>query len=110
MISLRQGKVLLRQLAARFNAPLTTLKRGFAIPLGAYFAGPWRAEAREWFGALESDLVDRDAAVKLLAEKEPRATDLWMLAALTAWEERLRQVRSATARNPRQSLSLADRP
>jgi asparagine synthase (glutamine-hydrolysing) len=94
LMSLRRGKIILRELAERYGAPLSSLKRGFAVPLGAYFGGPWRTEAREWFGSLESELVDRAAAVNLAGEKTPPATDLWMLATLAAWEERLRKVRS----------------
>ena len=95
MMSLRQGKIILRELAERFGAPLTSLKRGFAVPLGAYFEGPWRADAREWFTSAETDLVDRASAVRLLDERVPPATDLWMLATLVAWENRLKRARSA---------------
>jgi asparagine synthase (glutamine-hydrolysing) len=98
MMSLRHGKIILRDLAGRFGAPLTGLKRGFAVPLGAYFAGPWRGDAREWFTSAETDLVERDAAVRLLDEHEPPASDLWMLAILAAWENRLKRARSAVAR------------
>jgi asparagine synthase (glutamine-hydrolysing) len=98
MMSLRQGKIILRELAERFGAPLTGLKRGFAVPLGAYFEGPWRADAREWFAAAETDLVERDAAVRLLDGHAPPASDLWMLATLVAWENRLKRARSAAAK------------
>jgi asparagine synthase (glutamine-hydrolysing) len=98
MMSLRQGKIILRELAKRFGVPLTGLKRGFAVPLGAYFAGPWRRDAREWFTLAETDLVERDAAVRLLDEPAPPASDLWMLATLVAWENRLRRARSAAAK------------
>jgi hypothetical protein len=74
------------------------LKRGFAVPLGAYFSGPWRAEARDWFGSLESDFVDCDAAVRLIDQKEPSANDLWMLATLAAWEDRLKRARARGGR------------
>jgi asparagine synthase (glutamine-hydrolysing) len=98
MMSLRQGKIMLRELAKRFGAPLTGLKRGFAVPLGAYFEGPWRADAREWFTSAETDVVERDAAVRLLDEPAPPASDLWMLATLVAWENRLKRARSAAAK------------
>jgi asparagine synthase (glutamine-hydrolysing) len=94
MMSLRHGKIILRELAERFGAPLTGLKRGFAVPLGAYFEGPWRGDAQEWFISAETDLVERDAAVRLLDEHAPPASDLWMLATLVAWENRLKRARS----------------
>jgi asparagine synthase (glutamine-hydrolysing) len=95
MMSLRHGKIVLRELAERFGVPLTGLKRGFAVPLGAYFEGPWRTDAREWFNSAETDLVERDAAVRLLDERAPPASDLWMLATLIGWENRLKRARSA---------------
>jgi asparagine synthase (glutamine-hydrolysing) len=94
MISLRHGKLILRQLAEHFGAPMASLKRGFAVPLGTYFAGPWRAEAQEWFNSVESDLVDGRSAALLAEERVPPATDLWMLATLVSWENRLKQARS----------------
>lgn len=97
MMSLRQGKIILRALAERFGAPLTGLKRGFAVPLGAYFESPWRADAREWFSSAETDLVERDAAVRLLDQPASPASDLWMLATLIGWENRLKRARSAAA-------------
>jgi asparagine synthetase B (glutamine-hydrolysing) len=100
MMSLRHGKIILRELAESFGAPLTSIKRGFAVPLGAYFEGPWRGDAREWFTSAETDLVERDAAVRLLDEHEPPASDLWMLATLIGWENRLKRARSAAAKTP----------
>jgi asparagine synthase (glutamine-hydrolysing) len=98
MMSLRHGKIILRELAGRFGAPLTGLKRGFAVPLGAYFAGPWREDAREWFNSAETDLVERDTAVRLLDEPASPPSDLWMLATLIGWENRLKRARSAAAK------------
>jgi asparagine synthase (glutamine-hydrolysing) len=92
-VSLRQGKIILRDLAERFGAPQKHLKRGFAVPLGAYFDGPWRQEAREWFASAETDLVDRARAVSMLEQRVPPASDLWMLATLVAWENRLKAQR-----------------
>jgi asparagine synthase (glutamine-hydrolysing) len=100
MMSLRRGKIILREVAERFVAPTARLKRGFAVPLGAYFTGPWRPEAREWFSSSESELVDREAAVRLADEKTPPASDLWMLATLAAWEERLKKARTTAGREP----------
>jgi len=97
-MSLRRGKIILHELAERYGAPVSSLKRGFAVPLGAYFEGRWRTEAREWLGSVESELVDRAAAVRLAEEKTPPATDLWMLATLVAWEDRLGKARSTRGR------------
>jgi asparagine synthase (glutamine-hydrolysing) len=104
MMSLRRGKIILREVAKRLGAPTGGLKRGFAVPLGAYFAGPWRAEAREWFASVESDLVDGEAAVRLSGEKTPPASDLWMLATLAAWEKRLKNARTAAGKEPMNPL------
>ena len=104
MMSLRRGKIILRELAKRLGAPPAGLKRGFAVPLGAYFAGPWRAEAREWFSSLESDLVDGKAAARLAAEKGPPADDLWMLATLAAWEQRRKGARTIAGKEPTNTL------
>jgi asparagine synthase (glutamine-hydrolysing) len=98
LMSLRRGKIILHELAERYGAPVSSLKRGFAVPLGAYFEGRWRTEAREWLGSVESELVDRAAAVRLAEEKTPPATDLWMLATLVAWEDRLGKARSTRGR------------
>ena len=107
MMSLRQGKIILRELAKRFGVPLTGLKRGFAVPLGAYFEGPWRADAREWFASSETNLVDPDAAVRLLDDPKPPASDLWMLASLVAWENRLERARTAAAKGPATNLEAS---
>jgi asparagine synthase (glutamine-hydrolysing) len=107
MMSLRQGKIILRELAERLGNPLRSFKRGFAVPLGAYFGGPWRADAREWFNSAETDLVDRGSAVRLLDERVPPATDLWMLATLIAWENRLKRARAAAGGEPRTALQAS---
>jgi asparagine synthase (glutamine-hydrolysing) len=105
MISLRHGKLLLRDLAKRFGVPVTNLKRGFAVPLAAYFEGPWRADAREWFNSAETELVDAASAARLLDANVPPGTDLWMLATLVAWEQRLKNARSTTGRTPKSLLA-----
>jgi len=103
MMSLRRGKIILRELAKRFGAPVAGTKRGFAVPLGAYFAGRWRAEARDWFGSLESELVDGAAAHRLAGENAPPA-DVWMLATLAGWEQRLKRARAAGGQGPAKTL------
>jgi hypothetical protein len=40
----------------------------------------------------------------LLDEDVPPATDLWMLATLVAWENRLKRARSTGVRKPKTSL------
>jgi asparagine synthetase B (glutamine-hydrolysing) len=95
-MSLRRGKVILYKLAERYGLRVSSLKRGFAVPIGAYFAGPWRDEAREWFRSVDSDLVDTTSASRLLERQIPPAGDLWMLASLLGWELRLKRTRSAT--------------
>jgi asparagine synthase (glutamine-hydrolysing) len=104
-MSLREGKILLRELARRRGLSVSSLKRGFAVPLGAYFSGPWRQQAREWFGSLESDLVAGESARRLLEKKSPPANDLWMLAALAAWEQRVKEART-TSRPTRSEAEL----
>jgi len=91
MMSLRRGKIILRQLAKRYEVPTASLKRGFAVPLGSYFAGPWREEAREWLASTDSEVVDGQAAVRLLENGAAPVTDLWMLATLAGWEDRLKK-------------------
>jgi asparagine synthase (glutamine-hydrolysing) len=108
MMSLRHGKIILRELAKHYGAQTRTLKRGFAVPLGAYLAGPWRAEAREWFASRDSELVDNKAALRLLEERKPPATDVWMLATLAAWEEGLRQARRNGGQAATPSLLASD--
>jgi asparagine synthase (glutamine-hydrolysing) len=93
MMSVRRGKIILRQLAKSYGVPTANMKRGFAVPLGSYFAGPWREEAREWFRSIDSEVVDGQAAVRLLGERPAPATDLWMLATLAGWEDRLKKAR-----------------
>jgi asparagine synthase (glutamine-hydrolysing) len=97
MMSLGRGKIILRELADHFGLPNPRRKRGFAVPLGAYFKGAWRGDAREWFTSAETDLVNRASAVRLLHEHAPPAGDLWMLATLIGWENRLKRARSAGA-------------
>jgi asparagine synthase (glutamine-hydrolysing) len=104
LMSLRHGKIVLRELGERFGAPIASLKRGFAVPLGAYFEGPWRAEARDWFSSVESDLVDGESAARLVNERVSPASDLWMLATLAAWEDRLAKARSAGSGAPTTSV------
>ena len=96
-LSLRGGKLPLRQIAAQ-KVPAVGgggRKRGFAVPLHDLFAGRWRSEAGTWFREGSTSLIDGTAAADLLDSGTSHATDLWALAALTAWERRLDKCRSA---------------
>lgn len=95
--SLLGGKLPLRKLA-RDKLPVgrhSRRKRGFAVPLRDLFAGPWREEARAWLNDCGSGLVDGQAAARLLDAEHSIATDVWALAALAAWEQRLGRCRNA---------------
>jgi asparagine synthase (glutamine-hydrolysing) len=108
-VSVRRGKIVLRELAERFGVRPRGLKRGFAVPLRAYFEGPWRADAREWFGSAATELVDPARAAGLLDDPAPPATDLWMLATLVAWENRLKLTRTTARREHTATLQAAPR-
>ena len=94
-VSLFGGKLILRKLA-RQKLPANRRsgrKRGFAVPLRDFFAGPWNREARDWLNDCNSDLIDGPAAARMLDAEHSRATDIWTLAALAAWEQRLERCR-----------------
>lgn len=87
-VSLREGERVLRDLAARRlpdSALATRSKRGFAVPLSDLFKGRWSAEAREWFAAADSDLVDGSGAAHALTQGTATPTDLWLAATLIGW-------------------------
>jgi len=95
-ISLRAGKLLLRELARRRVPEVAGgRKRGFAVPLQELLRGPWRAECAEWLRESESELVDGAAAVHLL-DRKSGPLDVWALCALRAWEDRLGRERRAS--------------
>ena len=80
-------------MARHYGLSIGRLKRGFAVPLGPYLRGVWREDAREWFRDLDSDFVDGTAAAALLHVESPLATDIWALATLAGWENRVRRAR-----------------
>lgn len=90
------GKRLLRQVAdARLPSYITRgRKRGFAVPLAAMFAGPWRGPAVDWFSETSSDLVDGRLVGARLRDRRIDAPETWALAALMAWEAETRSARS----------------
>ncbi len=96
-VSLLGGKLLLRKLA-REKLPANGAsgrKRGFAVPLRDFFAGPWHDEARDLAHECDSDLIDGPAAARMLDAGHSKATDIWTMAALAAWEQRLNSCRRA---------------
>lgn len=103
LVSLRDGKIILRRVARRHRLSVSRLKRGFAVPLGPYLSGPWRSDAREWFRESNSDFVDGAAAASLLDLDAPPATDVWALASLVSWESRVRRARASA---PSRSIQL----
>lgn len=85
------GKLILRKLA-RQKLPANRRsgrKRGFAVPLRDFFAGPWQNEARDWLTECDSALIDGPAAARMLDSEHSKATDIWALSTLVAWEQRL---------------------
>ena len=114
MMSLRRGKIILRELAERYGAPVSSLKRGFAVPLGEYLSAGGARRHGSGSHSAETDLVDQASALRLLDERVPPASDLWMLATLIAWENRLKSVRSAAGKSRRTSrrrrLAMVNKP
>ena len=96
-ISLRSGKLLLRELARQRLPPYLTSrrKRGFGVPLRDLLAGAWRNDAVEWLASDDSDFADRGQAAERARRGELPPTDLWALASFLSWEGRLRSARAA---------------
>ncbi len=94
--SLRSGKRLLREVAARrlADAPPQGRKRGFAVPLDDLMAGTWSAPAAARLRAATPESFDGDAAADLLETGRLPATDAWALSVLAAWEARARTARA----------------
>jgi asparagine synthase (glutamine-hydrolysing) len=91
---LRGGKLPLRELGRR-RIPLArhgARKQGFAVPLAALFAGPWRDGARDWLRSSSSELVDVERAAAYVGATSAPALDVWALCALCAWERRLKHL------------------
>lgn len=98
--SLRQGKLALREVAARRLPEEHTRarKRGFAVPLARMLEGGWAAEAQAFFADSDSHLVDRRAALELVDRRPVPAADVWALAALIAWEDAVQTARRGAVR------------
>ncbi len=93
----QSGKVLLRQVAAKWLPPraITKPKQGFAIPLTAWFRGPLRELATDTFASRafrERGLCEAPAANILLAEHLRGDVDhreaLWQVICLELWAQR----------------------
>jgi asparagine synthase (glutamine-hydrolysing) len=99
MIALRGGKRVLRKIAARRLPTYLTdrRKRGFAVPLGTLFRGPWREPAAAWLNDSSSCLLDPGGAADALANDQLHPADTWAVCTLIAWEERLASARLAGA-------------
>ena len=97
--SLLVGKKPLRKLASTKlgGTHLPWQKRGFAVPLNALLKGKWKGEARSWFDAMDSYLVDGLVVRDALGHDGLRAPEVWALAVLGAWESRLEQARRRAA-------------
>ena len=89
------GKRPLRRLAARRlgGTGVPFQKRGFAVPLTELFRGRWRSEAREWFGSIDSEVLDGRRVVEAQDSGALDAADVWAFAALAGWEQRVREAR-----------------
>jgi asparagine synthase (glutamine-hydrolysing) len=96
---LTSGKRLLRELGrVRLGASFVRgRKRGFALPLEDLFSGSWRAGGIEWFSSSDSEVVDRAGVAELIRVGGGCANDIWALAALCAWEERVKRAGAAGA-------------
>jgi len=88
--TLTRGKILLRDIA-RDRLPsgwARQRKRGFAVPMADLLGGPWRTAAVDWLGEHDSELVDT-LQLRRLVPQPDRASDVWALIVLCAWDERL---------------------
>jgi asparagine synthase (glutamine-hydrolysing) len=91
LATIRGGKRVLRHVAARRLPRFITVrrKRGFAVPLGALFGGPWREPAIDWLRGADSCLIDPRRVADELAAKRLHPASAWAACALIAWEGRL---------------------
>jgi asparagine synthase (glutamine-hydrolysing) len=96
-ITLRSGKLLLRQLARKRLPPyiFRARKRGFAVPLAHLLGGPWRAEATDWFAGTTSELVDLSQVRADLTADRLAPDEAWALAVLGRWEQRVGEARQS---------------
>jgi asparagine synthase (glutamine-hydrolysing) len=92
--SLRRDKILLREAAAKYLPPSTATrrKRGFEVPIGAWFRGPLRPallDLLSWTTITRQGLLQPQSVGRLvdehLGEKEDHGRALWALVVLSAW-------------------------
>jgi asparagine synthase (glutamine-hydrolysing) len=94
--SLLQGKRVLRELARRkLPRRISRRKRGFAVPLATLLSTRWLDEAADWISNQDSDLVAPAVVSAGLRDGQLKATEIWALSGLIAWESRLKRARAA---------------
>jgi asparagine synthase (glutamine-hydrolysing) len=95
LATLRTGKRVLRGIAARRLPRYITMrrKRGFAVPLGALFRGPWRDPAIAWLRDSTSCLLEPGKVADALENGRLHPANTWAACVLIAWEARLAGVR-----------------
>jgi asparagine synthase (glutamine-hydrolysing) len=96
LLTLRAGKLPLRAIAAQRLPRFITArrKRGFAVPLGALFAGSWREPAIEWLRDTSSSLLAGREVAEAIEAGGLHTTNVWAACVLMAWESRLAAARS----------------
>jgi asparagine synthase (glutamine-hydrolysing) len=95
LTTLRTGKRVLRGIAAQRLPRYITMrrKRGFAVPLGALFRGPWRDPAIAWLRGSTSCLLEPGKVADALENGRLHPANTWAACVLIAWEARLAGVR-----------------
>lgn len=91
LATVRTGKRVLRGIAAQRLPRYITMrrKRGFAIPLGALFRGPWRGPAIAWLRDSDSCLLEPRKVAEELESGRLHPASTWAACVLIAWEGRL---------------------
>jgi asparagine synthase (glutamine-hydrolysing) len=89
--TIRGGKRVLRHVAAKRLPRYITMrrKRGFAVPLGALFRGPWREPAIVWLREATSTLLEPQHVADELEADRLHPASTWAACVLIAWEGRL---------------------
>ena len=97
--NLFEGKRVLRDVARRkLPRHVSRRKRGFAVPLAALLSTRWSEEAADWISSQDSELVAPSVVLARLRDGGLKATEIWVLSALMAWESRLKRARAGGAR------------
>jgi asparagine synthase (glutamine-hydrolysing) len=100
LATVRSGKRVLRRIAAQRLPRYITMrrKRGFAVPLGALFRGPWREPAIAWLQDSTSCLVEPRKVADGLESGRLHPANTWAACVLIAWEGRLAGARANASR------------